>query len=423
MAQAKAKNANRSLVMVWLVMFTFFVISFLTNIIGPILPDAEKELGLTLTMAGILPFAFFIAYGIMSIPAGYLVEKYREKKVMIAAFVLAAIANFLFVLFPTFYTFLPSLFLVGCGMAMLQVVINPLLRTAGGEEHYSFNSVLAQLIFGLASFVSPVAFSYLVVHLQKADISNPVLAFLNRVVPAGLPWVSIYWVSTLISVLMVIALCFLKFPVVKAKEDEKIEGKSVLLSLLSNKTVIFFFFGIFAYVGTEQGFSNWISKFLETYHGYDPDTVGAQTLSYFWLMMTVGGLLGLALLKLFDVKKVFGGSLLLTFVALSFALFGSGKVALIAFPACGFMLSVMYPSIFSLGLNSLPSHHGTFAGILCAAIMGGAVVPLIIGALGDALGLKTAMSVLYITLLYMFSIAVFAKPLVQNETIFSTAKE
>ena len=66
--------------MVWLVMFSFFVISFLTNILGPILPDAKKDLHLSLAMAGILPFAFFIAYGIMSIPAGYLVEKYKEKK-------------------------------------------------------------------------------------------------------------------------------------------------------------------------------------------------------------------------------------------------------------------------------------------------------------------------------------------------------
>ncbi|MFC2149220.1 MFS transporter [Candidatus Auribacterota bacterium] len=408
--------------MVWLVIFTFFVISFLTNIIGPILPDAKKDLHLSLTMAGILPFAFFIAYGIMSIPAGYMVEKFKEKKMMIAAFVLAAIANFLFVLFPSFYTFLPSLFLVGCGMAMLQVVINPLLRTAGGEEHYSFNSVLAQLVFGLASFVSPVVFSYLVVHLQSGDISNPLLAFFSKVVPSGLPWVSVYWVSTLICILMIIALSFLKFPEVETTSEEKLEGGKVLRYLLSKKVVIFFFFGVFAYVGTEQGFNDWMSKFLSTYHGYDPDTVGAKTVSYFWLMMAGGGLVGLGLLKLFDVKKIFGTFIICTLVALSIALTGSGKAALIAFPACGFFLAVMYPSVFSLGLNSIDAHHGTFAGILCAAIMGGAVVPLVIGALGDALGLKLAMCVLYITLLYMLCIAVFAKPLVKNETIFNTER-
>lgn len=416
------ENKKRSLLMVWLVMFTFFVISFLTNILGPILPDAKRDLKLSLAMAGILPFAFFIAYGIMSIPAGYLVEKYKEKRIMISAFVLAGLANLLFVLFPSFYTFLPSLFLVGCGMAMLQVVINPLLRTAGGEEHYSFNSVLAQLIFGLASFISPVVFSYLVVHLQNADISNPVLSFLNKVVPSTLPWVSIYWLSTVISILMIIIIAFLKFPEVETTQDEKLEGAKVLKQLLSNKVVIFFFFGIFAYVGTEQGFNDWMSKFLSTYHGYDPDTIGAKTISYFWLMMSAGGLLGLVLLKLFDVKKVFATFIIGTLIALSFALTGSGKVALIAFPICGFLLAVMYPSVFSLGLNSLPSHHGTFAGILCAAIMGGAVVPLVIGALGDVFGLKLAMCTLYITLLYMLCIAIFAKPLIKNKTIFSEEK-
>ncbi len=416
------ENSKRNNLMVWVVMFTFFVISFLTNIIGPILPDAKKDLHLSLTMAGILPFAFFIAYGIMSIPAGYLVEKYGEKKIMIAAFVLAATANLLFVLFPTFYTFLPSLFLVGCGMAMLQVVINPLLRTAGGKERYSFNSILAQLIFGLASFVSPVVFSYLVLHLQKADISNPLLSFLYKVVPKNLPWVSIYWASTVISILMVIVLSYIKFPIVKTSQEEKIEGGNVLINLLSKKVVIFFFFGIFAYVGTEQGLNNWISNFLDTYHGYNPDTIGARTLSYFWLMMTVGGLIGLGLLKLFDVKKVFASFILLMLAALSLALFGSGQIALIAFPACGFLLSVMYPSIFSLGLNSLPDHHGTFAGILCSAIMGGAIIPFIIGAIGNIIGLKLAMGALYITLLYMLSVAIFAKPLVNNETIFNAEK-
>ena len=357
--------------------------------------------------------------GIFLIINDHLRRKSEEKRVMIAAFILAAVANLLFVIFPSFYTFLPSLFLVGCGMAMLQVVINPLLRTAGGEEHYSFNSVLAQLIFGLASFISPVVFSYLVVHLQNADITNPILAFLNNVVPQNLPWVSIYWLSTVISIFMVIAIALLKFPTVEAKEDEKLEGGTVLLELIKNKVVIFIFFGIFAYVGTEQGFGEWMSKFLSTYHGYDPDTTGAKTISYFWLMMTVGGLFGLGLLKLFDVRKVFGGAIVLALIALTFALTGTGKIALIAFPACGFMLSVMYPSIFSLGLNSLPKHHGTFAGILCAAIMGGAVVPLIIGAVGDKIGLKPAMCVLYITMLYMLCVAVFARPLVNNQTVFN----
>ena len=83
------------------------------------------------------------------------------------AFVVSFLGSLLLVLFPNYSSYIISLFLIGCGMAMLQVVINPLLRTSGGEENYAFNSVLAQLIFGAASFISPHVYSYLVVNLAN----------------------------------------------------------------------------------------------------------------------------------------------------------------------------------------------------------------------------------------------------------------
>src|SRR5919202_3319130 len=154
------------------IMLTFFVISFLTNVIGPLIPDIIKGFNLSLTLVALLPFAFFIAYGVMSIPSGMMIEKYKEKKIMIAAFVVAFFGSLLLALLPNYLTAVLSLFLIGCGMAMLQVVINPLLRTSGGEEHYAFNSVLAQLIFGLASFLSPLVYSYMVLNLQKGSTSS-----------------------------------------------------------------------------------------------------------------------------------------------------------------------------------------------------------------------------------------------------------
>ena len=128
-------------------MLTFFVISFLTNITGPLIPDIIKGFNLSLTLVALLPFAFFIAYGVMSVPSGMLLEKYNEKKMMTAAFSVAFFGSLLLALSPNYLSAVLSLFLIGCGMAILQVVINPLLRTAGGEEHYAFNSILAQLIF------------------------------------------------------------------------------------------------------------------------------------------------------------------------------------------------------------------------------------------------------------------------------------
>src|SRR3954469_15479831 len=126
---------KRNYYTVALIMLTFFVISFLTNVIGPLIPDIIKGFNLNLTLVALLPFAFFIAYGVMSIPSGMLIEKYNEKKMMLAAFVVSGIGSLILALFPNYLTAVLSLFIVGCGFAMLQVVINPLLRTAGGEEH------------------------------------------------------------------------------------------------------------------------------------------------------------------------------------------------------------------------------------------------------------------------------------------------
>src|SRR4030042_2859679 len=153
--------------LVGLIFLIFFVISFITNILGALNPDVISSFKLSLTYSAFLPFAFFIAYGFMSIPAGILVEKYKEKKIMISAFLVAFIGALLFSVFPYYFVFIPSLFLMGSGMAMLQVAINPLLRVSGGEKHFAFNSVLAQLIFGSASFISPKLYIYLVQNLQN----------------------------------------------------------------------------------------------------------------------------------------------------------------------------------------------------------------------------------------------------------------
>src|SRR5512135_1318345 len=132
---------KRNNLIVALIFLIFFVISFLTNILGPLIPDIINSFQLSLTLAGFLPFSFFIAYGWISIPAGMLVERYKEKRVMLAAFLMALAGALLFGAMPRFSVAMISLFLIGTGMAMLQVGINPLLRVAGGEKHFAFNSV------------------------------------------------------------------------------------------------------------------------------------------------------------------------------------------------------------------------------------------------------------------------------------------
>ena len=402
--------------MVSIVMLTFFVISFLTNIIGPLIPDMIKGFSLSLTLVAILPFAFFIAYGVMSIPAGMLIEKYNEKKIMVTAFIVAFTGSLLLALFPNYLSALGSLFLIGCGMAMLQVVINPLLRTSGGEENYAFYSILAQLIFGLASFISPLVYSGIVLNLNKNNQGNLLFKTLIKIVPAQLPWISMYWLFTVICVLMILILLFSRFPKVELKTEEKPEALRIYIQLFKKRVVVLFFIAMLCYVGTEQGVANWISQFLSTYHGYDAQKTGAETVAYFWGLMTAGGVLGLLLVKLMDSRKVLVMFSVLAILSLSVALFGTGHMALIAFPMVGFFASVMYPIIFSLALNSMDEHHGSFSGILVTGIIGGAIVPLIVGWLGDHIGLRNGMCFLYLTMGFILSIGFWAKPIITNKT-------
>ena len=407
-----------------LIFLTFFVISLLTNIIGPLVPDIIKSFSLSLTLVALLPFAFFIAYGVMSIPSGMLVERYREKPVMVGAFALAFAGALLFSTVPRYSTAILSLFLIGAGMAALQVAINPLLRVAGGEEHYAFNSVLAQLIFGGASFLSPFIYTYFVKNLgQPGGEGKPLVGLMSRLVPPSLPWVSVYWVFAALVIIMIVVLAAVRFPLVVRKDDERAGAWATHKELFGRRVVLLYFLGIFAYVGTEQGVANWISQFLLTYHKYDPQTVGASKVSLFWGLMTVGGILGLVLLKLFDSRKVLVGFTLAALVFLTLALFGPGPMALVMFPLMGFAASVMWPIVFSLALNSVDKHHGSFSGILCTGIIGGALVPLIIGRLGDQFGLRQGMFFLYLTLGYILSIGIWARPLIVNETIFTKKRK
>ena len=406
---------KRNYYIVALIMLTFFVISFLTNVIGPLIPDIIKGFNLSLTLVALLPFAFFIAYGVMSIPSGMLIEKYKEKKVMIAAFVVAFLGSLLLALVPNYLTAVVSLFLIGCGMAMLQVVINPLLRTSGGEEHYAFTSVLAQLIFGLASFLSPLVYSYMVLSLSKG--SDSAYSKILSLVPRDLPWISLYWLFAIICFLMIVVVGLSKFPKVQLSTEEKAGPLETHIELFKNRKVILFFIAMVCYVGTEQGVANWISQFLSTYHGYDPQTKGAEDVAYFWGLMTAGGVVGLLLLKIMDSRKVLIVFTMLALACLTLALFGSASISLVAFPLIGFFASVMYPIIFSLALNSVKEHHGSFSGIIVTGIIGGAIVPLIIGWLGDLSGLRTGMLFLYLTMGYILSIGFWAKPIITNKTI------
>lgn len=404
-----------------LIMMFWFTISFITNILGPLIPDIIDNFQLSdLAMAGFIPTSFFIAYALMSIPAGILIDRYGEKPVLFCGFLMPFCATTLFAIVHTYPALLASSFIIGLGMAMLQTVLNPLQRTVGGEENYAFVAELAQFMFGSASFVSPLVYTYLI-HALNPSVYTPgknfLIDLLADVTPSALPWVSLYWVFTAILLVMLIAVSLSKFPKIELKADEKSGSRSSYSVLFRKPSVWLFFLGIFCYVSTEQGTSIFMSTFLEQYHGVNPQTEGAQIVSLFWGLMTVGCLVGMVLLKFIDSKRLLQTSGILTLALLGAALYGEKEVSLFAFPAIGFSISMMFSIVFSLALNSVSEYHGSFAGILCSGLAGGAVGPLFISTLADYTSLQTGMTAIFLFVGYITFIGFWAKPLINNKTI------
>lgn len=400
-------TGSKRIALLAVIMMFWFVISFVTNILGPLIPDIIKDFSLSkLTLAGFIPTSFFVAYAVMSIPSGIMIEKWGEKVVLFLGFFLDLVGSLLFAFLHTYPVLLISCFIIGLGMAMLQTVINPLQRAVGGEENYAFVGDLGQVVFSGASFVSPLVYTYYVV--------NPM-----KYAPEGMPWISLYYLFGAILIAMLVLVLVCRFPKIELKADEKSGGKSSYFELFKDKIVWLFALGIFFYVSTEQGLANNISLFLERYHGIDPHTQGASAVSWFWGSMLIGCIIGLLLLKLIDSKVLLRICGILAIALLATALTtSSAKVALYTLPCVGFAMSLMYPIIFSLALNSVTKHHGSFAGILCSAIVGGAIGPLLVGLLSDAThSLRTGMCLIFLFILYIFLIGFWAQPLVKNKLL------
>lgn len=393
---------NRPLIIGYILLI-WFAISFITNLIGPLMPVIIQDFHLSLTLAGFLPFSFFLAYGLISIPGGMLFEARGARYSLMLAFALNLAGALAIALLPGYATAIGGLFVIGLGMALLQVVINPLMRTAGGEANFAFFSVMGQLVFGLASFLSPIAFKSLMARPESAG--------------KPLAWVAFYWCFAAAFILLLLVNRRLPLPDVTLNDDERSGNLAAYRELWARRDVRLFFLAIVAYVGTEQTLANWMSQFLASYHGLSATGEGADAVGRFWGLMSLGCLLGLLLLKLQDSRRVLAVFTLLAMACTAVALFGPAAVSPRALSAAGFFLSVMFSVLFSLGLNSVPRHHGALSGILCSGILGGALVPLIVGMLGDAVGLRAAMCVVFLTLAYILAVGWWAKPLVRNDTL------
>jgi len=421
--QGMAAKIKTNYPIVILINFIFFESGLVASVIGAIIPDIIVTYKLGYGIASILLFSYFIAYGVVAIPAGWLGEKTSVKTVILLALAVGFLGTFLFALFPVYAIALISLFLIGCCLAAAQVNLMPLLRVAVGGENLAFYTLFMTLLFGLGSFISPHIYSYFVNNLYVNETnSNFILHFFEGQLSPETKWVAVYWVSSAALLLTLIVISFIRFPNIKLEENEKTGTRSSYIQLLKDKKVILFFLAIFFYVFCEQGAANWISQFLKTYHDVPPQTTGAFTLSYYWILLTVGCSLGMFLVKFFDSRRIMSVAASMALVALFTALCGGRDTSIVAFALIGLFISVLWPISMELAFNSIDYHHGSFSGILFTGTIGGAIGPLFIGTIGDYFGLRFGMMLLAIPLFYLLFISFWTKPIVKNKIIKGKAK-
>ena len=390
--------------------FLFFVtillyISFglLTSVIGVIIDRFQQDYNVSLTVAALLPFAFFLAYGLTSVPFGIAMDKYGAKRILLFGTILMTISSFLCFFSNSYQLIILVIFLVGVGVTAIQVAGNPFIRELDTPARYTANLTI---VIGVGSF--GYALSPLLVPFLQSN---------------GLSWKSVYLLFGVINAVILLLLIFCKFPEVKLIEAEKI-NVSKIIALLKSPVIITYGIGIFLYVGAEVGVSSYIITYMNNVH----DVTNSQSfwdkgsfmylvfpsktalvVALFWLFQALGRLVISTMMKFVNEKILFIIHSLGTVICLSIAIIGDTNTALVAFALTGYFTCASFTAIFSAAINSFKDNHGTISGVLGTAIVGGAVVSWLVGFAGQHISMRWAMAINVICFMYVFVLSVWGK--------------
>jgi FHS family L-fucose permease-like MFS transporter len=373
----------------------FFVMGFV-DAVGTLVGFAEKEFRLSGAQAGLLPFFGFIAFALLSVPAGVVADRRGKKFLLVLALVVVLAGQLIPSLTVARYGFLlGAIFLIGAGMAALQVAGNPIMRDVSAPGRFARNLTFAQFIKSLGS------------------ISGPYLATL--VIAFGFAWHRIFPIFaavTLLTLLLVIGLDAIPSDAgaSAALGDAAPPSVASSFALLAEPPVALAVVGIFLYVGAEVGLNSWLATLLARGFGLDLGSSATRLgPGLFFIALAAGRLLGSAILSFMGARRFFLVSALLGLAGLALLFSGSRQLALAGIACCGLGFANIWPLVFSLTVESRPERSGALSGLMCMAIAGGAVVPALMGLVADRAGVRLAFLVPLAAFLYLAALALAAQ--------------
>lgn len=392
-----ATGANVRAVLL-LVFAVFFILGGVTNIIDVVLPKLKGLFELTHFQANWINGAFFAAYGLFAIPSGIIMSRLGYIRGFVLGFGMIALASLLFIPAANsgvYISFLGCMFLIGSGITLLQVGMNPVTMALGAPEGahrrlmfgQMFNSVgVVIMVFGGATLLLGAQ--------QPVDLNAMTAAELAQHRIDDAQEIAHFYVALAVAMTLIGALFWFWRSALDGQQAEKVETAGTLQLLMSNRRLQFGALCIFTYVGAEVA----IGSNLISYLG-DSRTMGLSAsdakyyVTAYWSAALVGRLLGVFVLSFVQPSR-----LLLTVASIAVALVAvsaltSGSVAGLALVAVGLVNSVMFPTIFSLTTQGMTDEAPKASGIMCTAIIGGAFVPMLFGKIADLSGLQIALIV------------------------------
>lgn len=361
----------------------FFMWGFITCLNDILIPHLKAIFDLSYTQSMLVQFCFFGAYFIVSLPAGRLVKKAGYQKGIVMGLVIAAIGCLMFypaAVYHSYNFFLSALFVLASGITVLQVSANPYVTLLGSNETASSRLTMTQAFNSLGTTVAPYLGALFILNEAASSMSAPTSADSVKIP---------YLVLTAMLLLLAAIFALLKLPHIDSAEvgdDEALDG-----SAWQYRHLVLGALGIFVYVGAEVSIGSFLVSFLgESDIAGLVESEAAHYLTYYWGGAMVGRFIGAAVMQKVNAGKALAFNALLAALLIGVAIGSAGIIAMWAILLVGLCNSIMFPTIFSLALNGLGKHTSQGAGILCLAIVGGAIIPLFQGILADSLTVQIA---------------------------------